>query len=434
MVMKRALTGVLCFQHPEIKSCTPHATSCQPRPNAFKQCNESQRLDNLFYRLSLLTLLNPLSSSPSPPPNRILRWLLLGLLFPVVILNGWLFFQTLHYFQPLISIFVGAAVLAFILNYPVHFLQHYGLKRLYAVLTVSAVTLVVFLTVGFILLPILIEDISEIIRSIPTWFESGSQQLQFLQNWALSRRIPFDLQNTILQVANSLPNQIDELANQFFSFTLETIGGLSQAALTAVVTFYLLLDGEQASYEVFRRLPVSVGSKVQKSLTENFQNYFIGQVAIASLLGVLVATAFVVLQVPFPLLCALSIALAALIPFADVVVYLVIVTVLALQDPWLALRAIAITVLIDQVVDQVVAPRLLGSFTGLKPIWVIAAIIVGAKFGGLLGLAIAVPLASFAKSALDGFSEYADEEAIAPPEASKPAPDSKITESSSGSA
>ncbi|HAJ59989.1 MAG TPA: hypothetical protein DCP31_12605, partial [Cyanobacteria bacterium UBA8543] len=59
----------------------------------------------------------------------------------------------------------------------------------------------------------------------------------------------------------------------------------------------------------------------------------------------------------------------------------------------------------DQVIDQAIAPRLLGSFTGLRPVWVLISLAVGTYVGGLLGLVIAVPLAGFIKSLIDGWPD-----------------------------
>jgi len=56
-------------------------------------------------------------------PNKVHQWLTLGLPFPLVVLNGWLA-AIFEYFQPLVTVFVLAALLAFILNYPVQFLQN----------------------------------------------------------------------------------------------------------------------------------------------------------------------------------------------------------------------------------------------------------------------------------------------------------------------
>ncbi|MHC5823695.1 MAG: AI-2E family transporter, partial [Nostoc sp.] len=58
--------------------------------------------------------------------------------------------------------------------------------------------------------------------------------------------------------------------------------------------------------------------------------------------------------------------------------------------------------------DQAIAPRLLGKFTGLRPIWVLVALLVGTNVGGVLGLLVAVPVAGFIKDIADGFSKSDD--------------------------
>jgi len=41
---------------------------------------------------------------------------------------------------------------------------------------------------------------------------------------------------------------------------------------------------------------------------------------------------------------------------------------------------------------NVLAPRLMGNFTGLNPIWIFIALLIGAQIAGLLGAIIAVRL------------------------------------------
>ena len=60
-----------------------------------------------------------------------------------------------------------------------------------------------------------------------------------------------------------------------------------------------------------------------------------------------------------------------------------------------------------QIVDQVIQPRLMGSIVGLQPAWLLIALPIGARvgaifgFGELLGLLLAVPVASCIKTLAD---------------------------------
>ena len=61
----------------------------------------------------------------------------------------------------------------------------------------------------------------------------------------------------------------------------------------------------------------------------------------------------------------------------------------------------AICVAIDQINSNIIAPRILGNLTGLNPVWVVISLLIGAKLGGVLGLLVAIPLASFIKDIAD---------------------------------
>ncbi|MDJ0564937.1 MAG: AI-2E family transporter, partial [Microcystis sp. M49629_WE12] len=54
-----------------------------------------------------------------------------------------------------------------------------------------------------------------------------------------------------------------------------------------------------------------------------------------------------------------------------------------------------------QINDNVIAPRLMGGMIGLNPVWIILSLFIGGKVAGILGLLIAVPIASVLKSTID---------------------------------
>jgi predicted PurR-regulated permease PerM len=123
---------------------------------------------------------------------------------------------------------------------------------------------------------------------------------------------------------------------------------------------------------------------------------------------------FLLFQVPFGLLFGLGVGILSLIPFGDVFSLIVITLIIATHDFWLAVKVLAVAVIIDQLIDQAIAPRLLGSFTGLRPIWVLISLLVGTYIGGVLGLIIAVPVAGLIKDVADGFTPLNDSNTSVP--------------------
>ena len=334
-------------------------------------------------------------------PSLLNRWLKWGLALPLITLNGWVLLQIIQYFEPLVTVFVLAAVFAFMLNYPVRFLETLGLGRGYAVLLVLALSGLVLMGLGVTLLPTLVVQISEIGTYLPDWSASFGEKLDLLQQWANSHRLPVNLNRLLGQLSDRLPTELQRLTDQALTFTLDAVGSLSEALLTVVLTLYLLLDGRRVWDGLFRWLPRTSRDRVRRELQQNFHSYFIGQATLSGLMSVTFSVVFFVLQVPYSLLLGLAIGVMALIPFGDVLAYLLICLVVATQSPTLAIKTLVIAVVIDQVIDQAIAPRILGGFTGLKPVWVLLALLVGTRIAGLSGLLIAVPVAGFVTSLLE---------------------------------
>ncbi|MEH2389352.1 MAG: AI-2E family transporter [Nostoc sp.] len=342
------------------------------------------------------------------PLNQLLRWLVFTLLFPSVFLNAWLVFLLVKNFQPVVTILLLATLLAFVLNYPVSILQQRGVKRGYAVTLVFILALVIFVTLGITLVPIVLEQFNEMVKVLPQWIDSSEEKLLILNDWFLRHQLNVNLSQLLTQITNKLPNELEFVSDKLLSIIRDTIDSISQSLITVVLTFYLLLDGPRIWKGIFKKLPGSFAHKLSESIQQNFQNYLIGQGTLALLMGVSETLMFLVFQVQFALLFGLAVGLLSLVPFGDVISLIVIISILAIHDFWLAVKVFAVAVVIDQLIDQAIAPRLLGKFTGLRPIWVLVALLVGTNVGGVLGLLVAVPVAGFIKDIADGFSKSDD--------------------------
>ena len=333
-----------------------------------------------------------------PSAKKLPRWLNLGLVFPLAVFNGWLLLLVWQYFQPLVSIFVAALLLAFVLDYPVQLLQQAGVKRNYAVLWVFLLTSVLLVAIGLTLGPIIWVQLNELANRLPSWINSGSEQLQALNDWAVTRNIPINLSGLATELAERLSGQLQAFSGRILNFALDTIGSVLNVLLTVVLTFYLVLNGEQLWDGVFQWLPPNVGVPARRSLRQNFNNYFIGQATLAALIGLAMTLAFLALRVPLALLFGLGIGFLALFPFGAGIGFTLVSLLVALQDFGLGVEVLAVALTIDQINSNFIAPRVLGGFTGLNPVWILISLLLGAKIGGLLGVLVAIPLASFIKS------------------------------------
>jgi predicted PurR-regulated permease PerM len=329
------------------------------------------------------------------------KWLNIGLAFPIIILNGWLLIQLINYFQPLVSVVSVAILLAFILDYPIQILQNRRVTRNLAILLVLLLSVIILGAIVVILVPLILEQLNELANLLPYWIESGTQQIEALQNWASTQQLPINLSGLASEILGKISSQLQSFTGKILGFALDTIGNLLNVLITIVLTIYLVLNGEGLWDGIYLWFPENMAKKVRELLREDFNNYFIGQATLGAILAIAITLAFLALRVPLSLLFGLGIGFFSLFPFGTGIGIAIVSLLVSLKDFGLGIEVAIIGVAIDQINSNIVAPRILGNLTGLNPVWVVISLLIGAKLGGILGLLVAIPLASFIKDIAD---------------------------------
>ena len=325
------------------------------------------------------------------------HWLNLGIIFPLVILNGWIVFTICQYLQPIPKIVITASLVAFLLEIPVVLLEKRGLARGWAILLVILFALMLIGISSLTLGPIIFQQLVDFANRLPVWLERGSHQLQLLEDQSIFQNLPVDLNSLTDQLTNQITTTLRSLTSQLIGLTIETISSTVDLLLTLVLSILLVIYGPALWRGLLTWLPLIWRQRIQEALQPSFQGYFAGQAIIALILGIALSMTFQVMQVPFGLLFGLGIGIASIIPFGGSISISVVSGLLAFQNVWLGLKVLVIALLLAQINEQVIAPRLLSGLTGLNPAVVVVSLLVGTKVGGFLGLILAVPTASFIK-------------------------------------
>lgn len=329
--------------------------------------------------------------------NQLPRWVSVGLVFPLLFLNGWLLLITAQQLEPLVSILITAMLISFLLDYPIRFLQSLGVKRGWAVSLVFLVFVVTLSALVLVLGPLILRQANELIVRLPDWIKSGQQQLNSLETWAMAQQLPIDLRSNIAQLIEKVSLTLRSLTSQLISLALSAISSLVNVFLTLVFSVFLVLRGESLWSGILGWLPSPWSSQVRQSLPQNFEGYIAGQVTLAVIMCVAQTVTLFVLGAPLALLFGLVIGTASLIPFGGTSSILVVSSLLALQDFGLGFKVLLVTILVLQINENIVGPRILGEITGLNPVWTLISLFIGVKLGGVIGLLVAVPIASFIK-------------------------------------
>jgi predicted PurR-regulated permease PerM len=345
-------------------------------------------------------------------PNRLLVWwstvspmgrtAIVGLAFPLIVINAWALAVIFDYFHSLLVILVAAGLLAFLLNYPVAIIDRASPngRNQASAIVVFLLALSVIFGLGITLVPLALTQAQQLVASLPKWIDSGQKQLLTLNEQLIAMGFDINLDILSAQLNERLRGQIQSITQGVFDIALLTVSSLVDFLLTLVLTFYLLQHGGELWDSVVTWLPERYRSPFTKTLRLSFQNFFLGQLILATCLGTAMTILLLWLRVPFGLLFGLTIGTMALVPFGGSAGIILVTLLVALRDFWLGAKVLALAVLVQQIIENLIAPRVLGSVTGLSPIWVFISILTGARIGGLLGVVVAVPTAVVLKSAL----------------------------------
>lgn len=333
--------------------------------------------------------------------NKLPRQLSIGLTFPLIFLNGWLLLLLARQLQPLLSILITATLIAFLLDYPIRFLHERGVYRGLAVGIVFLLFLAILSTVALFLGPIILRQANELLIRLPDWLKSGQQQLQSLENWAVAQQLPIDLSSTYNQLIERLTSVLRSLTSRLIGLIFNTIGSIVNVFLTLVFSIFLVLRGESLWNGILSWLPEPWNRQVRQSLPYNFERFIAGQVILATIIGIAQIAAQLILGVPLAQLFGVGIGAASLIPFGGTTTIIVVSLLLSLTNFWLGFKVLVVAIVINQICENVLGPRIVGELTGLNPVWMLISLDVGVRVGGVLGLLIAVPIASFIKVTFD---------------------------------
>lgn len=333
-------------------------------------------------------------NSISPLQRLMINWLL-------ILMTGWATLQVLHYFSELLSIFVTAGLVAFLLNYPVARLHRF-LPRGAAVAVVYLMAGVGVAVLGLTVVPPVLNQARQLSTNLPSLLTSGQQQLSAFQTWSEARNLPFDVEILTQQLLVKLQAQAEALTAQSLGLVVGTVNWLLDLILIVVISFYMLVDGDRVWRGLTSIFAEPIRIQLRDALQRNLQRFFSGQLLLGLFMALALTPLFWWLRVPFFLLFAVLIGVLEVIPVIGATLGIIIVsTLVALINWWLALQVLGAAVAVQQVKDNLVAPRLMGNLTGLSPVFIFASLLIGAQFGGLLGVILAIPITGVVKSLLE---------------------------------
>jgi predicted PurR-regulated permease PerM len=330
--------------------------------------------------------MNPLTG---PESRQNLLWLSVSLGFLALL---WLL-------TPVLTPFVAAFIIGYVLNPGVDWLHHRGLPRVVAVLLAMLSVFVIVTALALIVLPILAEELPVLRERLPALLSRIDAAFSpTLRQWGIGGRLDFvALQKAIAAKLAAGDGSASALLNWLRIVGSALITWIGTLFLIPIVLFYLLLDWHRLIQRVSETVPRRWSELVAEMAIETdalLAQYLRGQLLVMFLLAAYYSTALTIAGFDVALPVGMLTGLLVFIPYIGFGLGLVLALVAAVLqfDGLSGLTAVAIIYGLGQFLESfLLTPRLVGERIGLHPLVVIFALLAFGQLFGFVGVLLALP-------------------------------------------
>ena len=330
----------------------------------------------------------------------------------------------------LFSPFAAGAAIAFIFNVPMRSIENQlgdirktGLRRgLAIVLTILCLVLLIMF-VFELLIPQIRMTLASLSEKIPAFIDRTAQKLMVLieENPDLGVWIQDTFQLESLNWSTILKDILAWLANQVSALmggAVNVIGNVTSGIVNTVIGIVFAIyalgrkeilasQGRRILYSTVSERRADEVIRISRLTNVTFSNFISGQCLEAVILGCLFAVAMAILKLPYIPLVSVIIAVTALIPVVGAFVGCIVGAFFILvNDPIQAVTFIAMFLVLQQLENNLIYPRVVGTSIGLPGMWVLVAVTIGGEIMGVAGMLVMIPLVSVLYTLGREFTDY----------------------------
>lgn len=340
----------------------------------------------------------------------------------------------------LISPFVVGAGIAFVFNVPMRAIERQladirkaGLRRGISILLTILCLVLIIMFVFELLIPQIQLTVDSLSQTIPVFVEGLAAKLMVMMkdHPEMSAWIQDALKLESLDWNSVLKETLGFLSNQMSTVmggAVTVIGSVTKAIINTVVSIafaiyclarkeILARQGRRLLYSFISENHADQVIRVLRLTNTTFSNFISGQCLEACILGCLFAVAMAIFKMPYISLVSVVIGVTALIPVVGAFVGCILGAFFILvNNPIQALTFVIMFLVIQQLENNLIYPRVVGTSIGLPGMWVLVAVTVGGDLMGVGGMLLMIPVTSVIYALLREFTDKRLAERGIPPE------------------
>lgn len=321
--------------------------------------------------------------------------------------------------QSILSPFIVGGVIAFILNVPMRRIEgwlkgikNFGVRRTLAIVLTFIFIFLILAIVFVLLIPALYSTIKyDLIPGLEKFFEQDFSQYMdsfFKKYPELERSLKTYLDGEF-NWETLLPNAISFLGSSlgtFWSGITSIFSFLSSFLMDVFVTIVfsvycltqkevLARQGRKLLYSCLKERHADYIVRVLQLSNNTFSNFLSGQCIEVVILGSMFAISMAVFGMDYIPVISVLVAVTAFVPIVGAWIGCIIgAFLLLISDPSQAFWFVVLFLVLQQIENHLIYPKVVGSSIGLSGMWVLIAIAVGGALFGISGMFLMIPMTS----------------------------------------
>lgn len=323
-------------------------------------------------------------------------WILVGLVLAALV---WLVFALSNILTP----FIVAAVLAYILNPLVEKLRAKGLKRGPGAMLVMVSTLLLLFALVLIIVPMLINQFNNLVMRLPQIvYFIQNKLLPWMNEWAgdsvqINMQTLTDwLQSNTGELSNALQRWAPTLMRQSGNI----LAGVSNMLLLPFLLYYFLLDWQRWSLGIRAFVPRRfLGNylRISGNMDRVLGEFLRGQLVVMLIMGLIYGVGLMLTGLDSGFAIGMIAGILVFVPYLGAFTGLLLATLAALLQfgSWQGLLMVWAVFGVGQFLESFfITPKIVGDRIGLSPFWVIFSLMAFGQLMGFVGMLVGLPLAA----------------------------------------
>ncbi len=328
----------------------------------------------------------------------------------------------------LIQPFLVGACIAFILNVPMRGIERQlrkvpelpAVRGLSICLTLLGLVGIVTVVVK-LLIPQIQETVDIIAGQLPPFFNRVEKDIRaFLANnpqveewlWENTDFENFNWSNLAQKAVDIVGGTLGSLVGSTVDVVKSLISSIWNLVVSLVFSLYCLgnkerlaRQGRRICYSILPERWTDELIRIGRLSNSTFSNFFSGQCIEVCILGGMFAITMTVLGMPYVPLVSVLVAVTAFIPIVGAWVGCILGALFILvNNPMQALIFVIMFVVLQQIENNLIYPRVVGTSVGLPSMWTLVAVKIGADLMGVAGMVLMIPMWSVLYTLLSDFT------------------------------